>query len=82
MFPVCVGVDVLKCVWKQVDLVCDVTYGLEFNRSVTDRLAITIPLAKDIHIGEYLCKVERTSESARSCKFSLGISNLFSFEIV
>ncbi|XP_025112289.1 uncharacterized protein LOC112575021 isoform X2 [Pomacea canaliculata] len=62
------GVDVLKCVWQHVDLLCDVTSGLEFSRPVTDQLALTIPRANDSHAGNYSCHLQRTSNNATYCE--------------
>ncbi|PVD21808.1 hypothetical protein C0Q70_17610 [Pomacea canaliculata] len=66
------GVDVLKCVWQHVDLLCDVTSGLEFSRPVTDQLALTIPRANDSHAGNYSCHLQRTSNNATYCELVIG----------
>ncbi|XP_025112298.1 uncharacterized protein LOC112575024 [Pomacea canaliculata] len=76
------GVDVLKCGWQHNDLVCDVTSGLEFSRPVTDRLALTIPRANDIHTGEYSCQLQTTSNNALRCEFFIDSGSNSSVSVI
>ncbi|XP_025112297.1 uncharacterized protein LOC112575023 isoform X4 [Pomacea canaliculata] len=76
------GVDVFKCIWQHNDLVCDVTSGFEFSRPVTDQLALTIPRANDNHAGKYSCQLQRSSNNATYCEFSIDSGSDSSVSVV
>lgn len=68
----------LKCLWEDGALVCDVTEGVEFNRHVTDRLTVTILQTNHNNAGTYMCQLHNSTNNAALCDLLLGSVKLLS----